>query len=192
MTESTITTERAPTRRASTDTMMADAYGGLRRLAESRLRHLPPGLTMQATAVVHEAWIDLRASDGTESRWTSRAHFEGAAARAVREVVVDAARRRCRLKRGGDRRRTDLRPDLVVADALPADPESILRLDEGLRALEDAAPGPAEVVRLRWFGGMTHESIAAATETSVRTVERRWRFARAWLAMRLQDDGASS
>lgn len=173
-----------------TDTLMVRAYPALRRMAEARLRGLPPGLTMQATAIVHEAWLDLRA-DG-DRQWESDAHFAGTAARAVRDVVVDAARRRCRIKRGGGSGRVSLAADVVIAPELPADPESILRLDEALRQLERTAPDPATVVRLRWFAGLTHESIAAATGTSVRTVERRWRFARAWLAVQIAGDGAAA
>lgn len=176
-----VPSDTAPT----TDCLMEAAYPALRRLAESRLRSLPPGLTMQATAVVHEAWMDLR-GDGIR-QWDGPGHFQAVAASAIRDVVVDAARRRSRIRRGGDRRRVPIDAVDLATPGLPDDPDAIVHLDAALRELEDVAADPAAVVRLRWFGGMSHAMIAAVLDVSERTVERRWRFARAWLATRLDE-----
>jgi RNA polymerase sigma factor (TIGR02999 family) len=157
--------------------LLPRVYDELRRLAEARLRRLPPGQTLQATALVHEAWLALvgRGDPG----WSGRGHFFGAAARAMREILIDQARRKAALKRGGELARADLDLDLQPADGLPG--EDLLALDAALTRLEHAHPDRAQVVLLRWFAGLGEAEIAEVLGVTPRTVERAWRFARAYL-----------
>lgn len=158
--------------------LLPRVYGELRKLAQARLGRLPPGQTLQATALVHEAYLALvgRADPG----WSGRGHFFGAAAQAMREIVIDQARRKAALKRGGDLQRADVDLDLQPeAAGLPG--EDLLALDAALRRLEAEHPERARVVVLRHFGGLGEQEIADILGVTTRTVERAWRFARAYL-----------
>ncbi len=162
-------------------------YDELRRLADARLRRTPPGHTLQATALVHEAYLKLVGS--SDPGWDHRGHFFAAAAQAMREILVDHARRKGALKRGGDRLRLDADPDDLPAADRAAD---VLALESALERLEALDPRKARVVVLRFYGGLTHEQIAAVLGTSPRTVEREWRFARSWLKADMQEGEAVS
>jgi RNA polymerase sigma factor (TIGR02999 family) len=157
-------------------------YDELRRLAAARLAQERPGQTLQATALVHEAYVRLVDAEQAE-RWNSRGHFFAAAAEAMRRILVDNARRKQSEKRGGGaRERRPLRDDDRIAAPIN---EELLDLDEALAKLAVADPQAAEVVKLRVFAGMTVEEIARAQETSPRTVKRDWAYARAWLGREL-------
>ncbi|MCC6907033.1 MAG: sigma-70 family RNA polymerase sigma factor [Phycisphaerales bacterium] len=164
-----------------TDEVFPEVYEELRRLARARLREIRPGQTLQTTALVHEAYVRLVKSG--DARWKGRAHFFGAAARAMRLILVDYARRRSRLKRGGDRVRLGLTVDLE--DRSDESHEGVERLGEVIGRLEALDARKAELASLHLLVGMTHEQIAEAMELSVRTVEREWRFSRAWLQREL-------
>ena len=153
-------------------------YQDLRQLAGSRRRSLPAGQTLQPTALVNEAFLRLVGRDGEELRWESREHFFGAAARAMRNILVDEYRRRSRLKRGGGKRDLSL---IEVADEERHQELDLMELDEALKRLEQHAPRASEVVVLRFFGGLTIAEAARVLELSPATVEREWAYARAWL-----------
>lgn len=157
-------------------------HAELRELAAKRLARAAPGQTMQATALVHEAWVKLR-DDGT---FTDRGQFFGAAARAMKDVLIDRLRARLAQKRGGGQRPAEL--DTGVPDLVPAVPiDDLLSLDAVLNELQQNHPAEAEVVHRRFFAGQTNAEVAADLGIGESTVERRWRFARAWLASRLGD-----
>jgi RNA polymerase sigma factor (TIGR02999 family) len=151
-------------------------YDELRKLANARMAHEPAGHTLQPTALVHEAYLRLV---GAEDRaWDSRGHFFAAAAEAMRRIVIETARRKKRLKHGGDRQRVDVElADLPTR--LP--PEDLLALDEALIRLEETDPVKARLVTLRYFAGMTIEQAAETLGISRVTAHRYWTFARAWL-----------
>ena len=160
-------------------------YDELRGLARARLRKLPPGQTLQPTALVHEAF--LRVVGDEDPGWDHRGHFFAAAARAMRDILVDQARRKAARKRGGDRKRVDMddeSPDL----AIDAPSEDILAVDEAVRRLEEEDPRKGQIVNLRYFARLTTAETAAALRVSVGTVEREWRYIRAWLEVELGDD----
>jgi len=163
-------------------------YDELRKLARSRMANQPPGATLQPTALVHEAYLKL--VGGGDPGWDSRAHFFGAAAQAMRHILVDQARRKASLKRGGDRKRVD--GDAIELTIEPIG-EDILALDEALTELEQQDERKTRIVMLHYFGGLTFEETAAALGISVPTVQREWRFTRSWLFARLggEIDGQS-
>jgi RNA polymerase sigma factor (TIGR02999 family) len=152
-------------------------YEELRRLAAARLAAEAPGQTLQATALVHEAYLRLVGPD-PGLRWNSRGHFFGAAAEAMRRILVEAARAKGRLKRGGRGRRVNLVDAPAGADAEPLD---LLALDEALTALAREDADKAELVKLRYFAGLSLEEAAASQGISLATAKRRWTVARAWL-----------
>jgi RNA polymerase sigma factor (TIGR02999 family) len=160
-------------------------YDELRKLAAQKMAQEKPGQTLQATALVHEAYLRLvtsrDASAPGEQHWDSRGHFFAAAAEAMRRILVDSARRHGALKRGGDLRRIDL-PELPGRGD---DPVDLLALDEALKDLERQHPQKAQVVKLRFFAGCTLEATAAMLGISRATAERHWAYARAWLFGRL-------
>lgn len=156
--------------------MLDQVYQELRTLAAARMARESPGQTLQATALVHEAWLQL-AADGNRT-WVSRAHFFGAAAEAMRRILVDVARRKSRLKRGGNQDRVEL-SKVDVADDLP--PEEILVINEALEILEREDPEQARIVVLKFFGGMTNEEVAEFLGIGERTVYRHWVCAKARL-----------
>ena len=159
-------------------------YDELRKLAAGRIAAEKPGHTLQATALVHEAYLRLV---GGEQLWNGRGHFFAAAAEAMRRILVDAARRKGRLRRGGDRGRVDL-DDLAVA--APESGDDLLALDEALVQLTAADPQAAELVKLRYFAGLTVPQAAAALGVSPRTADFLWAYAKSWLLQRIEADGS--
>lgn len=165
------------------DQLLPLVYERLRRMAQARVSRLPPGQTLQATALVHEAWLSLVGDE--DPGWDCEAHFLGAASRAMRRIVVDRARRKRRIKRGGDRERADEDVDAVAVAGAPV--EDVLAMNEALAELEQQAPRKAQVVTLRCFGGLTMPQIAKVVKVSLATVEREWSFARAWIQARVEE-----
>jgi RNA polymerase sigma factor (TIGR02999 family) len=161
-------------RKAAEDLLPA-LYDELRRLARCFLSRVPPGQTLQTTSLVHEAYLRLVGS--SDPGWDGRGHFFGAAAQSMRQIMVDAARRRSALKRGGGRRR--VRGELVLPVELPD--EDLLALDEALDRLEDDDERAHRIVMLKFFAGLTTKETALALGVSERTVEREWQYARSWL-----------
>lgn len=166
------------------EALMPVVYEELRRLADHYLRHERPGHTLQPTALVHEAY--LRLSGLRELRLHSRAHFYGAAAQVMRRVLVDHARQRRSLKRGGPDRDVVTFDEAVDAPVEP--PLDLIALDEALAALERIAPERVRVVELRFFGGLSVLETADYLGLSPATVKRHWAFARAWLFRRLSKE----
>lgn len=158
-------------------------YEELRRLAAARLARLSPGQTLQATALVHEAYIRLVGD--RDPGWQGRAHFFGAAARAMRNVVADHLRQKGSIKRGGRMRRVG--ETTAAALSCEGADDGVLAVEEALTAFERDFPRKAEVVTLTFYGGLSTAEIAEVLSLSERTVERDWRFARAWLNSRLAD-----
>ena len=156
-------------------------YDELRRLAAWRLANESPGQTLQATALVHEAYLRLVGNE--DSQWNGRRHFFGAAAEAMRRILVENARRKKRLKRGGQLERVEL-DGLEIPAPLPDD--DLLALDEALDRLATTDPRAAELVKLCFFIGLTQEQAAKELGISISTVERTWAFARAWLFREMQ------
>ena len=156
-------------------------YDELRRLAAHRLAQEKPGQTLQATALVHEAYLRL-VGPGESRTFQGRGHFLAAAAEAMRRLLVEAARRKLRDKRGGGRRRVDL--DEAVPSP-PAEAEELLALDEALGKLADRDPEAAGLVQLRYFAGLSVEEAAEALGVSRAGAYRHWAFARAWLLQEL-------
>lgn len=167
--------------------LMPLVYDELRRLAESRIGREAPAQTLTATALVHEAYVRLVGKEDTPG-WNSRGHFFGAAAEAMRRILIENARRKRRMKHGGHLRRVDLETVAAVEDG---DSEQLLELDEALREFEAENPAPCQVVKLRYFAGLTIQEAADAMSISVRTANRHWVFAKAWLFDRLESDSTS-
>lgn len=168
-------------------TLLPLVYDELRKLAEARLAKTPPGNTLQPTALVHEAYLRLIGSG--DPGWDGRNHFFGAAAQAMRDILVEQARRKSRIKRGGDRKRVPL--EGIDSDApVDARPEEVLAVNDSLEALEAEDPRAAQVVVLRYFGGLSEPEAAAILGVSESTVTREWRYARSWLFRRMSS-GAS-
>ncbi len=152
-------------------------YEELRRLAAAKMAHEPVGGTLQATALVHEAYLKL--VDGDASlRWDSRGHFFAAAAEAMRRILVDQARRRQSVKRGGNLKRADVLDSLIAA---PEISEHLLTIDEALEKLSQSEPQAAELVKLKYFGGMTLRDAAKFLDIPPRTADQVWAYSRAWL-----------
>jgi RNA polymerase sigma factor (TIGR02999 family) len=161
-------------------------YDELRRLAE-RVRRSQPSDTLNATALVHEVWLKL--APASASDWAGRRHFLNVAARAMRQVLVDAARERLAAKRGGGAVAITFDGSAGEGVAAPMRDEAVLALDEALARLAELDPRQARVVELRWFAGFTAEETAEVLGISTPTVQRDWRQARAWLALQLRDGG---
>jgi RNA polymerase sigma factor (TIGR02999 family) len=161
-------------RRAAAD-LLPLVYDELRKLAAARMAAESSGHTLDATALVHEAYVRL-VGPADDRRWDNRGHFFAAAAEAMRRILVEAARRKGRARHGGGRRRVEL-VDLPAA----APPDELLALDDALGRLAERDPAKAEVVKLRYFAGLTVPEVAAALGISVATAERHWAFARTWL-----------
>jgi RNA polymerase sigma factor (TIGR02999 family) len=167
--------------RAAADELLPLVYDELRKLAAARMAAEKPGQTLQATVLVHEAYVRLVGeSDGP--RWNGRGHFFAAAAEAMRRILVDAARRKRAGVHGGDRARVDLDRAEAVAD-LP--PDRLLALDEALELLSRHDPVAGRLVRLKYFAGLSVEQAADALGLSRATAYRHWTFARAWLVCQL-------
>lgn len=159
-------------------------YDELRRLADARLRRTPPGHTLQATALVHEVYVRL--IGGAEPTWESRAHFFRVAADAMRRYLIDHARRRDAVKRGGG---VKPMPISAIDLAVEHDPDQVLALEEAMKKLEQEDPAAFDVVRLRFFAGLSVEETAHVLSCSERTVMREWAFARTRLFQLLTDAG---
>jgi RNA polymerase sigma factor (TIGR02999 family) len=160
----------------ATDELLPLVYEELRTLAAQKLSHEAPGQTLQATALVHEAYLRL-VGDEPQS-WENRGHFFAAAAEAMRRILVDRARRKKCVKHGGATQRVDLHEAMRAVEAAP---ESLLAMDEALTKLGDQDAEAAQLVKLAYFGGLSLEQAAEVLGLSCRTAYRHWAFARAWL-----------
>lgn len=179
-------------RQAAAD-LLPLVYDELRKLARARMAAEPPGVSIQATALVHEAY--LRLIGGEEAReWDGRGHFFAAAAEAMRRILVDAARRRKRLKHGGGLDRVEL--DEEVADDLaiqtPETREDLVALDAALTKFQEEDPEAAQLVKLRYFVGMSMSEAATVLGISQRSAERTWTFAKAWLHREIAENPGES
>lgn len=160
-------------------------YEELRRLAAHRMAAESAGHTLQPTALVHEAWLRLVGHGDPERRpeWNGRRHFFGAAAEAMRRILVERARKKSRLRHGGDQQRVDFEQATVAIE----DPEeTVLALNDALERLALESPEKAEVVKLRYFAGMEHAEVARVLGVAEITVRRHWKYARAWLYTELR------
>lgn len=160
-------------------------YDELHALASAQMAREQAGHALQTTALVHEAYLRLVANE--DARWENRRHYFGAAAEAMRRILIDEARRRSRLKRGGGRERVPWETNMAL-EGPPSD--ELLALEEALAEFEEAYPRQAEVVKLRYFVGLTLEETASILDVTRSTVSLDWRFARAWLQRRI--DGQES
>jgi RNA polymerase sigma factor (TIGR02999 family) len=161
-------------------------YSELRKLAAQRLAQEMPGQTLQATALVHEAYLRLVGGDESQ-HWDSRGHFFAAAAEAIRRILVESARRKRRLKRGAEFARHDAHEIEIMAPGKPAD---ILAIDEALRKLESTNDMAARLVKLRYFAGLTVKQAAEALGVSSRKADQIWAYARVWLLAEIGDGDA--
>ena len=162
--------------RAAQDRLWRLIYDELHQIAGAQMGREQPGRTLQTTALIHEAY--LRLTGGSQSQWANRGHFFAAAAEAMRRIRVDDARKRGRIKRGGGQ------PSFPMIDEPAADDRDateVLAVNDALAKLEECAPRQAEIVKLRYFAGLTGEETAEALGVSPRTVDSDWRMARAWL-----------
>lgn len=175
---------RGGNRKEAMERLVPLIYDELRALAKAQLSHERPDHSLQATALVHEAY--LRLLSGDQPPWNDRQHFFRTAAEAMRRILIEHARKRTRIKRGGKRVRVELSG---VDLANEQDLDEILALDDAFRRLEEQDPKAADVVRLRFFAGLSVGETARAMDLSERTVKREWAFARAWLYDALRDTG---
>jgi len=166
--------------RQAAEKLLPLVYEELRKLARARMGHLAPGQTLQPTALVHEAY--LKVVGEADPGWDHRGHFFAAAAQAMRDILVDQARRRASLKRGGDRRRVDAEQ---AEPTIEPPVEDVLAVHEALERLEAEDPRKRRLINLRYFAALSNEETAAALGVSVGTVERDWRYVRAWLKREL-------
>jgi RNA polymerase sigma factor (TIGR02999 family) len=160
------------------DQLLPLVYDELRKLAAQKLAHEPSGQTLQATALVHEAYLRLVGGEQTRD-WDGRGHFFAAAAEAMRRILIDRARHKQTPKAGGGHRRLDL--DDIEPVLEEGNGDRLLALDQALRQLEAEEPRKAELVKLRFFAGLTAEQTAAALGVSISTAEKDWAYARSWL-----------
>ena len=169
------------------DELLPLVYQELRRLAAARMANEAPGQTLQATALVHEAWIRLLGPEGNQQSWGNRAHFFAAAAEAMRRILIERARKKKRVKHGGDLKRIDL---AAIDVAENVDPDVLLEMDEALEKLAVEDPQAVELIKLRFFIGLEMTEIAKTMEISERTAYRMWVFSRAWLykELRIESD----
>ncbi len=161
---------------SASEDLLPLVYDELRRLAAARMAQEAAGQTLQPTALVHEAWLRM-VKDGERS-WQNRAHFFGAAAEAMRRILIEKARRKSRIKHGGDQARVDIE-QLELAATTPDD--KVLLIDEALERLQVEDPEKARIVVLKFFGGLTNQEVAENLGVTERTVERQWAYAKAWL-----------
>lgn len=168
---------------SAADQLLPLVYEKLRKLATARLAQEDPGQTLQAAALVHDAYLRLVDADKPQ-HWNGRGHFFAAAAEAMRRILVENARRKKRMKHGGEREHIDI----AVADpGVEGDAHyDLLALEDALTALASKHPKKAELVKLRFFGGLTLSEAAEASELAIATADRYWKFARAWLARELR------
>ncbi len=183
----TLLLERVNAGEHSAETELFTAvYEELRQMARTRAKTQDPGSLLQATALVNEAYLKLSSGRST---WDCRAHFFGAAGRAMRNIVADDIRRRSTAKHGNGLDRVDL--DTHIEGPYAENPGRVLEVDEALKRLEQEQPRAARIVELRYFVGLTDEETAEALDISVRTVYREWSYAKAWLHRDLQDNQES-
>jgi RNA polymerase sigma factor (TIGR02999 family) len=168
---------------AASEQLLPLVYEELRKLAATYLAHERPGQTLQATALVHEAYLRLVGGQH-EPNWNSRGHFFAAAAEAIRRILIDAARRKLRPKHGGDRERVDFQVDCVFSTERA---DELLALDEALTKLAAEAPEKAKLVKLRYFSGLSHQEAAKALGISRATADRYWAYAKVFLYSELED-----
>jgi RNA polymerase sigma factor (TIGR02999 family) len=166
--------------------LLPAVYDELRRLAAALTQQLRPGQTLQATALVHEAY--LRLVGDQDPGWHGRRHFFGAAARAMRQILIEQARRKASHKHGGEGRRIELVEGMAFVEPPAAD---LLALDEAIQKLQAHKPHLAEIIMLRYYSGLSVEETAGVLGESVRTVYRDWRHARTWLALELGENSAA-
>ncbi len=167
----------------ASDELLPLVYEELRVLAARKLSHEPPGQTLQATALVHEAYLRLIREECQD--WKSRRHFFRTAAEAMRRILIDNARRKKRVKHGGERQRSELHETILShSHVMPVD--DLLALDEALKKLSLEDEIKAEVVKLRYFAGLSVEQTSDVLELSPRTVKRYWAYARAWLLCEIE------
>jgi RNA polymerase sigma factor (TIGR02999 family) len=164
-----------PDLKGSADLLPA-VYQELRRLANVRLAKTPPGNTLQPTALVHEVYLRLSEKGG---EWNHPGHFFAAASEAMRQILVEQARRKASLKRGGAHQR--VAPERLATPMIETPVEDVLALHDALARLEIRSPEKAQIVKLRYFGGLGREETAAALEMPLRTLDRHWRYLLAWL-----------
>ena len=158
------------------DELLPLVYEELRRLAAARMAHEASGHTLQATALVHEAWVRL--TGGSDQRWENRAHFFAAASEAMRRILIENARRKARLKHGGNLVRLQIEAlDLMASSS----DEMILLVDEALERFQVEDPEKGKIVVMKFFGGLTNQEVAETLGVTERTVERQWAYAKAWL-----------
>jgi RNA polymerase sigma factor (TIGR02999 family) len=160
-------------------------YEELRKLAVAKMAHEKPGQTLQATALVHEAYVRL-VNQTTPQQWDSRRHFFSAAAEAMRRILIERARQKQSLKRGGDQQRVDL--ESIEPAVLPMACDDLLGLDEALGRLERDHPRKAELVKLRFFAGLTTTQAADTLGISISSAENDWTYARSWLRLAMAGD----
>lgn len=174
---------------SSAEALLPIVYEELRRVAAEKLTQEKPGQTLQATALVHEAWLRLVDVDYVQ-HWSSRRHFFGAAAEAMRRILVDKARRRKRLKHGGDRQQITIQ---LAALSAAKDGDSLVEtLDEALSRFEQVDAVACELVKLRYFAGLSLADAGKALELSSRTADRIWAYAKAWLLREIQREAPES
>lgn len=161
-------------------------YEELRQLASARMAQEPAGHTLQPTALVHEAWMRLRAEDHT---WENRRHFFSAAAEAMRRILIDRARKKRRIRHGGNLARVDIQDIDIASESQPA---TVLFMHEALERLAAKDPVIAELIKLRYFAGVPNEEAATMLGMSERTARRQWAYARAWLAREIKGESSDS
>jgi RNA polymerase sigma factor (TIGR02999 family) len=177
--------------KAAAEQLLPLVYRELRALAAHHLAREQPGQTLNATALVHEAYLRLLGPEGAgrAGQWDGRGHFFAAAAEAMRRILIENARRKSRLKRGGGRQRVDLDGlELTINDP----PEELIALDEALTELAGKHPKKAKLVELRFFAGLSNQEAARELDISTSTANRDWAFARAWLYRRLAQEGGAA
>jgi RNA polymerase sigma factor (TIGR02999 family) len=168
--------EAAAGKSLAAEELLPLVYDELRRLAAARMVQEQSGHTLQATALVHEAWVRLTGGGG--QKWANRAHFFAAASEAMRRVLIDNARRKARLKHGGNL----VRAEFEGVDLAGASPDDlILRVDEALERFKVVDPEKEKIVLMKFFGGLTNLEVAESLNVTERTVERQWAYAKAWL-----------
>ena len=164
------------------DQLLPLVYEELRKLAAARLQHEKPGQTLQATALVHEAYLRL-VNGNDPPKWDNSRHFFSAAAESMRRILIERARAKASLKRGGDRERVRL--EVAEPAILPMACDDLLTLDEALQKLEQQHPRKSELVKLRFFAGLTVTQAASVLEISTTTAENDWAYARSWLRLEM-------
>jgi len=166
---------------AAEEALLPLVYDELRRLAAAKMAHEAPGQTLQPTALVHEAWLRLGGDE--QPTWQNRAHFLGAAAESMRRILIDKARRKARLRHGGGEPFEEIHESRIE---MPAPPNEVLAVHEALDRLAAEDATAAQIVKLRYFVGMSVPAVAEALGLAPRTVDRRWSFARAWLKQAIE------